>query len=98
MTAGQISPSGVGFFLDFKGIKNYNVRINIHFTEKRRLETIRGKGEFYMEKIPFEGIKNMRDLGGIRTADGRSIRKKKLLKSGQLFAATQKDIEIIRWK
>lgn len=46
-----------------------------------------------MEKIPFEGIKNMRDLGGIRTADGRSIRKKKLLKSGQLFAATQKDIE-----
>ena len=49
-----------------------------------------------MGKITLQGVKNARDLGGILTADGREIRKKRLLKCGQLSEATQKDIEILR--
>ena len=49
-----------------------------------------------MGKITLEGVRNARDLGGILTADGREIRKKRLLKCGQLSEATQKDIETLR--
>ncbi len=48
-----------------------------------------------MGNIPLTGIQNARDLGGIETADGRSIRAKKLLKSGRLDHATEEDIRIL---
>lgn len=49
-----------------------------------------------MEKISLQGVKNARDLGGIRTADGKVIRKKHLIKSGQLFGATPQDMQTLR--
>lgn len=49
-----------------------------------------------MEKISLQGVKNVRDLGGIRTADGKVIRKKHLIKSGQLFGATPQDMQTLR--
>lgn len=43
------------------------------------------------ERIPLEGIFNTRDLGGIETADGRKIKYKRLIRSGELFAMTEND-------
>ncbi len=42
-------------------------------------------------KIDFEGLRNTRDLGGLPAADGRRIAPRRLLRSGQLFAATEAD-------
>ncbi|MBS6722510.1 MAG: tyrosine-protein phosphatase [Clostridiales bacterium] len=49
-----------------------------------------------MGKITLQGVKNARDLGGIRTADGRRIRNKRLLKCGQLYEATEQDLAALR--
>ena len=43
-------------------------------------------------KIPFEGLRNTRDLGGMATKDGRRIRKGMLFRSGLLAHATEKDL------
>ena len=37
-------------------------------------------------------IANMRDLGGLRTADGRTVRKGMLVRSAQLFHAEEEDL------
>ena len=42
-------------------------------------------------KIPFQGLNNTRDLGGMRTADGREILSGKLYRSGHLYAASIQD-------
>ena len=34
-------------------------------------------------RIPLEGLHNTRDLGGFETADGRKIRPRRLIRSGQ---------------
>lgn len=46
-----------------------------------------------MGKIQLEGMKNTRDLGGIKTAGGRKIKSGKLIKSGMLYSATKEDLE-----
>ncbi|MCH5180962.1 MAG: tyrosine-protein phosphatase [Erysipelotrichales bacterium] len=46
-------------------------------------------------RIELEGLPNTRDLGGLKTKDGRTIKHKKLLRSGQLHFATEKDKEIL---
>lgn len=46
-------------------------------------------------RIELEGLPNTRDLGGIMTKDGRKIKNKMLLRSGQLFFATEKDKDIL---
>ncbi|MBR5046671.1 MAG: tyrosine-protein phosphatase [Eubacterium sp.] len=51
-----------------------------------------------MGKIDFTGIENARDLGGIMTQDGYIVKKKKLIKSGSIFCATDSDIEQLRNK
>lgn len=43
--------------------------------------------------LSFEGLSNVRDLGGMRTSDGRAIAKGKLFRSDQLFFATKADRE-----
>lgn len=43
--------------------------------------------------LPFEGLNNTRDLGGVRTADGSSIKSGMLIRSGQLFFASESDLE-----
>lgn len=43
-------------------------------------------------RIDFEGLPNTRDLGGLRTADGREVRPGLLLRSGTLYFATQEDL------
>lgn len=47
-------------------------------------------GRIRLEKLP-----NTRDLGGIRTIDGRSILPRRLIRSGTLFEATTGDIQIL---
>ena len=42
-------------------------------------------------KIPFEELNNTRDLGGMRTVDGREILGGKLYRSGHLYAASIQD-------
>ncbi len=49
-----------------------------------------------MSRIELEGLNNTRDLGGIRTMDGRCIKKGRLLRSGRLQAASRADEEWIR--
>ena len=49
-----------------------------------------------MGKINMTGIKNIRDLGGIKTVDGHKIKEKTLLKSGMLYQATEQDLAILK--
>ncbi len=43
------------------------------------------------KKIPFENLNNVRDLGGMVTADGRRVKEGMLLRSGRLFEASEDD-------
>jgi len=43
-------------------------------------------------ELRFEGIPNCRDLGGIRTKDGRVVRERLLLRSAHLARATSADV------
>ena len=47
--------------------------------------------EMEARAIPFRGIVNGRDLGGIVTAEGKTIRKGLLLRTGDLSKATEED-------
>ena len=44
-------------------------------------------------RINFMSLPNTRDLGGLKTKEGRRIKEKKLLRSGALFEADHQDIE-----
>lgn len=46
--------------------------------------------------IPFEGLPNTRDLGGMPAADGRRIKSRCLLRSGLLAPATAADLARLR--
>ena len=46
--------------------------------------------------IPFEGIENARELGGMVMQDGRSIRPGKLVRSAELSKASDKDVALLR--
>lgn len=46
--------------------------------------------------LPFEGIENGRELGGLVMQDGRSIRWGKLVRSGNLALATDRDVAILK--
>lgn len=43
--------------------------------------------------IPLQGVINCRDLGGMPTADGRRIRKRRLMRSADLHDATAEDMK-----
>lgn len=45
--------------------------------------------------IELEGLPNTRDLGGIRGADGRVIEPGRLIRSGELSDATERDLEVL---
>ena len=49
-----------------------------------------------MRNLHLTGAPNARDLGGIRTADGREIRKGMLIRSGMLQHLTDADCEVLR--
>lgn len=51
-----------------------------------------------MIKLNFNKIKNIRDLGGIQNKNHRTIRYGKLLRSGNLYKATEKDINKLKDK
>lgn len=46
--------------------------------------------------INFEGIKNARELGGIKTKNGQKIKSGVLLRTGNLMNATQSDIQRLK--
>lgn len=46
--------------------------------------------------IPFAGIENARELGGLAMQDGRTVRHWLLVRSGNLSKATDEDVAIIR--
>lgn len=47
----------------------------------------------YYKRIPFETIKNFRDLGGLATKDGRSVRWGKIFRSANMDLISDSDIE-----
>lgn len=49
-----------------------------------------------IRRIELEGMPNTRDLGGIPAKDGRRIRSKKLLRSGDLFGMTPEGEKLLR--
>ena len=49
-----------------------------------------------MGQIKFENLNNTRDLGGFVTKDGKHIREGKLIRSGQLFFASENDRQELR--
>lgn len=53
-------------------------------------EAIPGFSEF--GHIPFEGLHNTRDLGGLPASDGRRVKPALLLRSGALHKATENDL------
>ncbi len=46
--------------------------------------------------IPFEGIENARDLGGLKVAGGKTIKPAMLIRSGHLGAATDADVALLK--
>lgn len=48
-----------------------------------------------IERIPLKKLINTRDLGGLTVRDGRTIRPKRLLRSGALFEAAPEDCEVL---
>ena len=46
--------------------------------------------------IPFEGIVNARELGGLEMQDGRNIRWGKLVRSGNLNTASDEDVALLK--
>ena len=46
--------------------------------------------------IPFEGIENARELGGLVMQDGRRIRPGTLVRSGSLYKASDKDVALLK--
>ena len=48
-----------------------------------------------MKNIDFELIYNGRDIGQLKTKDGRNIKKGKLFRSGCLSPVSEKDIQIL---
>ncbi len=56
---------------------------------KHREDALKGR------RILLEGLGNTRDLGGLQTVDGRHIISGRLLRSGALAAATEKDQQIL---
>lgn len=46
--------------------------------------------------VTLKGARNTRDLGGLATADGRTIIPGRLIRSGELHKATDEDIELLR--
>lgn len=47
-------------------------------------------------RIRLDGAPNTRDLGGLRTSDGRTIRKGRLIRSGALGQLSQRDLEMLQ--
>ena len=45
--------------------------------------------------IELEGLPNTRDIGGIPAADGRYVKHARLLRSGALAGATERDLEVL---
>lgn len=50
---------------------------------------------YEIKRIELEGMPNTRDLGGMPTKDGRHIRYKRLLRSGDLFNATDEGVKLL---
>ncbi len=44
----------------------------------------------------FQKLANFRDLGGLKGADGKAVRKKRLLCSGELSKVTEDDIKTLK--
>lgn len=51
--------------------------------------------ELEILRIPLDTLCNTRDLGGICTVDGRSIKKHRLLRSGALYGSTKEELRIL---
>ena len=49
-----------------------------------------------ISRIALTGAHNTRDLGGFPTVDGKRIREKRLIRSGQLSGLTDKDCQILK--
>jgi protein-tyrosine phosphatase len=53
-------------------------------------------GNALSRQVIFEGCENFRDLGGYRTSDGRSVRWRRLYRSGHLSSLTDTDVHLAR--
>lgn len=56
---------------------------------------IKDKENNCIGQIILEGLPNTRDLGGYRTMDGKWILPRRLIRSGTLYEATKRDIQIL---
>ncbi len=54
------------------------------------------KDSMNTNRLKLKKLRNTRDLGGIATADGRVIKKGKLIRSGRLFALPKSTVEKLK--
>ena len=47
------------------------------------------------KQLPSKKVPNLRDLGGMKGADGKQIREGRLIRSAQLYNATKKDLALL---
>ena len=69
---------------DLSGLTPFRVNMDAAF---------RQQGGLMSRRIEFEKLMNTRDLGGMETADGRKIKPGRLIRSGHLVDAADKDVE-----
>lgn len=48
-----------------------------------------------MQKLKLEGVRNIRDLGGLKTLEGKSVRENHFLRAGHLHTITESDMKIL---
>lgn len=64
--------------------------------QNSKRKSVMNKRKFVIKRIPLQGVNNTRDLGGLETADGKVIKKHRLIRSGELAKLTKNDIEVLK--
>lgn len=60
------------------------------------VENRSANSESSIRVIPFEGIRNFRDMGGYKTTDGRRVKCGLFFRSAELTGITEKDLELFK--
>lgn len=78
--------------LEGEGSGNFNLQVNDTARTYFQIVTEKGKAIFSDEHLPMSGGYNFRDLGGIKTKDGKYVKWGKIFRSDDLHNLTDADL------